>query len=82
MSVPRMDGFSYPIVVSQNPEGMLFSAPDFPGIEYVSPDFQDGLRFMTEQLGDAVLTMPTPPAATPAERIPVEPGQAVVYAAV
>ena len=82
MSAPGMEGFSYPIVVSQNPEGTLFSAPDFPGIEYVSPDFQAGLRFMTEQLGDAVLTMPVPPAATPAERIPLGPGQAVVYAAV
>lgn len=70
----------YPIIVAQNPEGMLFSAPDFPGIEYETQDFQEGLRFMSEQIEESVLTMPMPPTATPVEAVNVLPGQAVVFA--
>ena len=70
----------YPIIVAQNPDGMLFSAPDFPGIEYETQDFQEGLRFMSEQIEESVLTMPMPPMATPVGAVNVLPGQAVVFA--
>ena len=68
--------FSYPVIMTPQEDGtMLFSAPDFPGVQFCGADVQQGLQYIKERLQEEVLTALYPPIPTPANQIMLAPGQ-------
>ena len=68
--------FSYPVIMApQEDSTMLFSAPDFPDVQFCGADVQQGLQYIKERLQEEVLTALYPPSPTPVNQIMLAPGQ-------
>ena len=56
--------FAYPLIITTQEDGLLFELPDFPQIRLEHADMAAGIALVKEQMQEAILTMPQPPAAS------------------
>ena len=71
--------FLYPLVITPGADGtFLFTAPDFPQVQFIAPTLEYGLQSIAEVIREELSGTVYPPPATPAEMIMVQPGQMVV----
>lgn len=69
----------YPVVISPTGDGnFMLHAPDFPQVQYVTPDVEVGLQAISGLIHEALYSMVYPPAATSPETEVLMNGQIVV----
>ena len=56
--------FAYPLIITTQEDGLLFELPDFPQIRLENANMAAGIALVKEQMQEAILTMPQPPAAS------------------
>lgn len=69
----------YPVVISPTGDGSFaFCAPDFPQVQYLTPNVDVGLQAISGLMREALYSMVYPPAASPPEMLPIMNGQILV----